>query len=986
MIQFFEAMSSQPSDGLWLHRVLQIGLHSTLLLVVGFLAAFAVRHRGAVLRALIYRMTLVSVAFCLLWPLLGAMRFDEYVTPAWSLSPFSSNSTEQLLRSGTIVAKTWQPPVAPEASIRPASAASPATSSAPPVISSEDPATLATPALKELLTGTVINRLEVTAYRLWLLGAVGYFTWLLVCYLSITKLRRQGTAIEEGELHQLLLELCQSMNLHPPLLLSNGQVSSPFLTGLLRPAILVPTHSEAQFSPESWRIILIHELTHLARRDLWWSALATLVRGLLWPQLLLSLLSRRMQMANEEICDQSVLDYGCAPQEYARNLLDWAERLQLKPMERTMGLGVTPIRSTLGRRVQQILNRSAKGLRPIPAWTRALVGTGMTAIAGLVLTMFAVKAATRIDGPVIVGGPLAAEVDWPTPLLPERDAFSPQSQTVRGMTMRLSNAAWGTNKLFHGSDPLQKHFTLWYEVESQDPGVNPSPGKTLKDYIISQRALDPMGQPVDGTVIRNSTVVAWDNVDPRWAHVPLEFELLDPAAPPAASGEFEELLLFKDVPIPAKAGEVGRVDRTLTTANGTRVILEKLAVRPEGQKGKDWINFRASEEGQVVLGLRWEPPARVPDLTANLSIGIGGVIDDTGKDLAAPGSLGMGQIGGDDLEEQPGQRQQTLLSGGRNTLYVSTRPAPKARTLAIRIQVQERAQSLKQEKWLRRFRFEVPLQNVPFAFTPQTARPVAVAEDRELTSVLESIGTSPNTDTNGWYTSGRLYLRDGQSNQSGNPRDKTVLRRWVIEESTPRDKPNRESAFIGSSFWKADNTPVREGETAAEFSFFDYNARQPSQKLTLEFKVAAESRTRHTLDFANLPIPRNGQISEINQSRQLPSGARFILRQVGYFTEYQGTDSNGKPLKPLTRFGLLYDYKAAAGAETKPSYKGLEATDDKARPVVQNSGIVASGNQIYMRPPGADAKSINVRLFIDEVTTGPRRTLVFLNLKPTLLK
>ena len=972
MIQFFDAMSLQQSDASWLHRALQIGLHSTLLLAIGFLAIFLLRQRGAVLQALVYRVTLAAVTLSLLFTVCLSLRFESYISPPLSFSLFSSAPTEQLLRSRTVVVKTWpqQMPVAREPQTKIPSTP-PGKTSDPIVISSEDPTALANPTLKAVLTTAVVNRVEVMAYRLWLAGVVCYFTWLLACHLSITVIRRHSREIADGEMYQLLHELCRSMKLRPPLLLANAQISSPFLTGLRRAVILVPEGCESQFSPSSLRIILIHELTHLKRCDLWWSSLASIMCGLLWPQPLLWMLSRRMQAVNEEICDQAVLDEGCAPQDYASNLLDWAERLRLKPQERAVGLGVIPIRSTLGRRVQQILNRSGQGLKPISLLTRSAVGLSMAAVVVVVLVSFAVKAKEG-DKKIVLGGPLAAGAPWPEPQFPKRDPFVPQSQTINGVTMRLTRAAWVTDEVFHSS-PGQKHFALWYELESADARVRPAKGKTLADYLTTERAFDPTGRRVGGGMTRTQKVVGWDGVDPRWPTVPVEFEFLDPSAPAAATGEFEESLLFKDVPLPDKANKIVHVNRSLTTANGTRVFLEKLAVRPNRP---GWDNLLVSEEAELVFVVRWEPPENVPDLAAGVSLFDGSVIDNTGKMLAGPHVYGTGQMGGDQLVQQP---EQPPLTGGRSTLMVRTPPSSKAKSLDVKLQVRESALSLKQEKWLRRFRFEIPMQNVPFELTPQPARPVAVAEDKEISAELESIRTYPNGKDNGWTLQGRLWLRDRQPNHARQWR-------WVVENGTARDEQNTifedySQDPVDSAFWKANHTPVRQGENGEGFSFTGFEAKRAPQKVTLEFEAQAESRANHTFEFTNLPFPTDGKITEINQGRPLPSGARLIMRQIGYFTEDQGTDFiSGEKRKPITRFGISYEYQPATGSRTSASYRAIQATDDKGRLINQGSGLLASGTEVYLRPPAADAKSMNVRLSIEEVTLGPKRTVVFHNL------
>ncbi|MDQ3814454.1 MAG: M56 family metallopeptidase [Armatimonadota bacterium] len=967
MIHLSQPMSWSPSTGLWLNGALQIALQSTLLLALGFVFIFVLRRRSAALLILIYRIMLIGVILCALL----SLHTSRYISSPYSVVPFSETQTEQLLRSRVVIVKAWpneptrpEPPQQAKLPARPTTASTSTRTPAATVISSEDRSTLANPTLRAVMAKALVSRLETLAYWTWLTVAILFLFWLLACHLHIRRVRRRSRIIDGGDTFQLLRELCRTLKLQPPLLLASTQVSSPFLTGLWRPAILLPANYEIEFDAPSLRAILIHELTHLARRDLWWSALAQVTCVLLWPQPLLWLLGRRMEAVNEEVCDQAVLNAGCAPTDYARSLLDLAERLTLKPVERVAGAGVIPFRSALSRRVRQILDRSRRETLRVSARVRAVVLVGLIGAVALVLGLVAVKATPTQQQHIIVAGPLPDNAPVPAPELPPRRPFQTQSQTIRGVTLRLTKAAWVKPEYFYVGvgDPYARMMAVWYDLTATDPQVRPAAGKVLRDYLTTIKPLDPSGQPVYGTSTGNQGVKAWDGIDPRWATVPIEFEFLDPAAPRGATGEFEESVLFKNVPLPGKLKQPLRVNRTLTTTHGTRVFLEKLAVVP---KEEDiW-----QKEPKILFVVRWEPPQRVPDLEADLSLTTSSVRDDRGNDLN-PNTFGYVESGADLLESLP----------ERTTLAVSA-PPRGAKFVNVKINVSESAPSLKQEQWFRRFRFNVDMQEVPFQAEVKPVRPVAVAEDHDVTATLETLHHQDNGHYGGWQALGRLWLRARQQ-------DKGLPWTWRVKEATFRDESNHEykDDFPSGSErlrWKADGTPVRDGETGQEINATCFEARRAPKKLTLETKLEAERRVVHALDFTGLPLPKSGQTMEINQTRQLSTGARLTLRQVGYFTEEQGTSRYGKKLKPLTQFGVLYEFTPAAGSDATASYHGARAIDDKGQPLNRGTGIIASGSLVYLRTPAADAKSLNLRLTIDEVTTGPQKTVVFWNLIPS---
>ena len=172
--------------------------------------------------------------------------------------------------------------------------------------------------------------------------------------------------------------LCDSIGVRRPLLLAGPSVRSPFLMELLgRPAIFLPAADRLAFDGPELRAILAHELAHLARRDCVWNLAARITCAVGWVQPLLWVLCRRLEQASEEVCDQMVLQHEADPREYADCLLRLAERLFSRGPERVIGVGVAPFRSSLGRRIQQILDcshRSALSLSP-RARTAIALGT-----------------------------------------------------------------------------------------------------------------------------------------------------------------------------------------------------------------------------------------------------------------------------------------------------------------------------------------------------------------------------------------------------------------------------------------------------------------------------------------------------------------------------------------------------------------------------------------------------------------------------------
>ena len=82
---------------------------------------------------------------------------------------------------------------------------------------------------------------------------------------------------------------------------------TPFVTGLARPLVYLPTDFFQRFSPEEQRWVVQHELTHAARGDLWIQALWESLRSVFWFNPIVHLAAGAMRDDQELACDQAVL-------------------------------------------------------------------------------------------------------------------------------------------------------------------------------------------------------------------------------------------------------------------------------------------------------------------------------------------------------------------------------------------------------------------------------------------------------------------------------------------------------------------------------------------------------------------------------------------------------------------------------------------------------------------------------------------------------
>lgn len=246
----------------------------------------------------------------------------------------------------------------------------------------------------------------------WLAGSCALLGWLATCYLCIFRLRRQSRPLTDSDAAILLARLCRLAGVREPELLLHPRARAPFLTGPCRPAILLPADYTSRFDSAALDAVLTHEVTHLARRDLAWHLAARVVCAIGWVQPLLWVLCRKMEQTSEEVCDRAVTEAVCPPREYARFLLRLAEQLFPSSLESAAGLGLMPFRSSLGRRIQQIVHGPHDRMHDLSRPARAMIGAGAAAlsVAGACLVTGATPALPRpLHAPIAGPGLQAAK-------------------------------------------------------------------------------------------------------------------------------------------------------------------------------------------------------------------------------------------------------------------------------------------------------------------------------------------------------------------------------------------------------------------------------------------------------------------------------------------------------------------------------------------------------------------------------------------------
>ena len=168
--------------------------------------------------------------------------------------------------------------------------------------------------------------------------------------------------------------------------------TTPSVCGLIRPVILVPWNLASTLGASRLRTVLMHELAHIKRADLWVNLAQTILQIIYFYNPLLWFANCMIRRIREQAVDEAVLvAMGGKAQQYPQTLLEVAKMAFKRPALSLRLIGVVESESALAGRIKHILGR------PMPKSARlGLISMLAIIIAGVVLLPMA-KAQRQAD-------------------------------------------------------------------------------------------------------------------------------------------------------------------------------------------------------------------------------------------------------------------------------------------------------------------------------------------------------------------------------------------------------------------------------------------------------------------------------------------------------------------------------------------------------------------------------------------------------------
>jgi len=244
------------------------------------------------------------------------------------------------------------------------------------------------------------------------LTSLTLFCWMLIRWWQVTRQVRQAKTCERLVALAAEAQIVVGIKAKVPVKLTVNAMS-PAVCGLFRPAILIPQSLAENFSDEQLRAVLLHELIHLRRRDVWVNFLQALLQILYWWHPLVWLANARIRRVREEAVDDAVmLALRDGAEAYAPTLLEVAKLALNRPLASLGLVGILESRHALRQRIERLLDFSPP--------RRA----GLTLVSLLGILAFTAVAVPMGKGP-------APAEKQSAPIIGGMDAVGEQSLTVK---------------------------------------------------------------------------------------------------------------------------------------------------------------------------------------------------------------------------------------------------------------------------------------------------------------------------------------------------------------------------------------------------------------------------------------------------------------------------------------------------------------------------------------------------------------------------
>ncbi|MFN7998154.1 MAG: M56 family metallopeptidase [Bryobacteraceae bacterium] len=188
----------------------------------------------------------------------------------------------------------------------------------------------------------------------WLTGLLAALTRLGIGHLRMQRSVRRAAVISAPDWRELTNAAAECIGFRKAVVIRlSNETDVPLTCGIFKSTVVLPA-AAGEWDAERRRIVLLHELTHVRRRDPLLFLTARVAGALYWFHPLVWLAVSRFRREQEKSCDDAVVRAGARPSAYAASLVRLAQSITPHPAySAALHMAAT---SDLEQRVRALLN------------------------------------------------------------------------------------------------------------------------------------------------------------------------------------------------------------------------------------------------------------------------------------------------------------------------------------------------------------------------------------------------------------------------------------------------------------------------------------------------------------------------------------------------------------------------------------------------------------------------------------------------------
>lgn len=359
---------------------------------------------------------------------------------------------------------------------------SPVVAPAPAPPSATSPVTSATsaPAMGAASTGllTTIKSIpwQLALLGVWFTGTLFVLVRLLLAHAGVRLLVRRSDVVDDLDWQYDLDRYARYLGIKQDIKVRHSRLSSvPMIVGCARPVLILPD-DHLRWTAERRRIVLLHELAHVKRRDCLTQMIAEVACAFVWFNPMVWLASRQLRIEREIACDDIVLMSGTRASTYAETILETIKTIRQAEW--------SPVASIAMARKSDLEGRLIAILDPDIRRTRLNKATSSIAV-GLIAVMAL---------PVAMAVPVRSAQEAPLPPSDVEDEF--EAKVVQSSTWSSDSGAakWSSNenqsftfdfqdKRFSENDVAERALSIERAKGSQNWNVSRSSYKDTRESL-----------------------------------------------------------------------------------------------------------------------------------------------------------------------------------------------------------------------------------------------------------------------------------------------------------------------------------------------------------------------------------------------------------------------------------------------------------------------------------------------------------------------